>query len=167
MDAATDIKRGFYASWAEVPMDGWRWPNFTPKELSCKCGGRFCRGEYFHDPEFMDQLQALRTEIGAPFVINSARRCRRHNDSPAVGGASRSQHVVAIAVDINLHGHNPVHLARAAVRHGFSGIGFGASFLHLDNRQTRAAFHYPNGKATWLARFGFDPVSRLQQRGAL
>ncbi len=167
VSARPKIAPGFHASWADVDPAGWRWPHFSPKELACKCGGRYCRGEYFHDSEFLDALESMRSDIAAPMVVTSGHRCERHNDSPQVGGASRSMHKIAIAADASLHGHDPARLARAAVRAGFRGIGFGGSFLHMDMRQTRTAFHYPGGQRAWTARFGFDPVRRLQKGWAL
>lgn len=146
-------------------MAGWRWPHFTPKELACKCGGRFCQGEYFHNPEFLDGLEILRSAVGQPLVVTSGRRCVGHN--ARVNGAEQSQHKVAIAGDISLMGHDPADLARHAVRAGFRGIGFGSSFLHLDWRATRTAFHYPDGARRWTDRFGFDPVLQLRRRWVL
>ena len=37
----------------------WRWPHFTPVELACKCH-KHCKGEYFHDPRFLDALESVR-----------------------------------------------------------------------------------------------------------
>lgn len=159
------IPNGFHASWADVDMTAWRWPHFTPKELSCRCGGKHCRGEYFHNPDFLDRLEDLRSWAGSPLTVTSGRRCKGHN--AAVGGATRSQHMLAIATDISLMNHDPLALARSAVRAGFNGIGFGASFVHVDMRATRTAFHYPDGKAAWTKRFGFDPVIRLQRTWSL
>ena len=106
------IPPGFHASWAEVDVAGWRWPHFSPQELACKCG-RHCRGEYFHDEDFLDNLEALRAEVMQPLQITSARRCKAHNR--AVGGASRSQHLLRIAVDISLVGHIRTVLARDCI----------------------------------------------------
>lgn len=161
----SEIARGLHASWAEVNERAWRWPHFTPKELSCKCGGRHCRGEYFHDPDFLDALELLRGRMGRPLVITSGRRCDRHND--AVGGASRSQHKLAVAGDVSQMGHDPVELAREAIAAGFKGIGFGRSFLHLDMRAAFTPFHYPDAEAHWRRLCGFDPVARLKKGGAL
>lgn len=159
------IAPGFHASWADVDPAGWRWPHFTPKELACKCGGRFCRGEYFHDEEFLDGLEATRALVG-PLRLTSARRCERHNAK--VGGASRSQHKLRIAADIDLDGHNPVALARAALKAGFTGIGFGNGFLHVDQRDGRVAWNYSaNAVAFWKRAFGFDPVAKLKAGWAL
>ena len=50
---------------------------------------------------------------------------------------------------------------------GFTGIGFGRTFLHVDMRRKREAFHYPGGQAAWTQRFGFDPAARLDAGGKL
>jgi len=160
-----EIARGLHPSWAEVDETMWRWPHFSAKELSCKCGGRYCRGQYFHNPDFLDGLEAIRGDMGRPLVLTSGRRCERHNR--AVGGAARSQHMIAIAADIELDGHEPVTLARSALQAGFRGIGFGRTFLHVDWRATLTPFHYPNGEAQWTALCGFDPVARLKNGGRL
>ena len=165
MTKTAEIARGLHPSWAEVNEAAWRWPHFAPKELACKCGGRHCRGQYFHNPDFLDALEALRTAMGRPLVVTSGRRCEGHNVT--VGGASRSQHMLAIAVDISLMGHDPRELARQAAAAGFKGVGFGRSFLHLDWRESLTAFHYPDGEAHWRRLFGFDPVARLNARKPL
>ena len=159
--AAGEIARGLHPSWAEVDERLWRWPHFSAKELACKCG-KHCRGEYYHDPDFLDHLEALRAEVMQPLKITSGRRCDRHNT--AVGGASRSQHKLAIAADISLTGHMRQLLARAAVKVGFTGIGFGKSFLHVDQRESRVGWNYtPDAAALWGRAFGFDPVKRLKK----
>lgn len=161
-----EIARGLHPSWAEVDERAWRWPHFSPRELACKCG-RHCRGEYFHDPEFLDNLEALRAEVMQPLKITSGRRCARHNT--AVGGASRSEHKLHIAGDISLNGHMRAVLARAAVKVGFTGIGFGKGFLHVDQRSTtRVAWNYtPDAAALWKSAFGFDPVAKLKRAWSL
>lgn len=165
LNVPPSIAPGFHASWADVDMRGWRWPHFTPKELACRCGGRFCRGEYYHSEVFLDGLETVRVALGRPMTVTSGRRCERHNR--AVGGATRSQHLLAIAADISLMNHDAEFMAVQAVRAGFRGIGFGAGFLHLDWRETRTAFHYLDGKDAWVRRFGFDPVARLQREWRL
>ena len=62
---------------------------------------------------------------------------------------------------------DPVSLARAAVTAGFTGLGFGRTFLHIDRRARRTAFHYPGGKVAWTQRFGFDPVPAFKASGHL
>lgn len=161
------IAAGLYKQAASLGIDAdWRanWPSFKPAEFACHCG-RYCKGEYFHDPAFLDGLQRLRDAMGAPLKINSGRRCALHN--AAVGGAALSMHKQEIAADISLAGHDPVTLARQAIRARFRGLGFGASFLHVDMRSHPTAFHYPGGKAAWTRRFGFDPVQQFKQVGEL
>ena len=164
-----------YPTWRDAPVgDLWRWPHFTARELACRCGGRHCDGEDFHDADFLDALERLRGGQGV-MVVNSGRRCALHN--AAVGGAALSQHKVGVACDVALAGHDPVALARAAVAAGFKGLGFGRSFLHLDARVRPAgwrrpwrvpnAFHYPGAKGAWTARFGFDPALKFASTGAL
>lgn len=156
--------RRLFASWREAQRTlAWRWPHFSPRELACKCGVH-CQGEYVHDEDFLDGLERLR-DVAGPLRISSGRRCALHN--AAVGGAPLSQHKLAIAGDIALAGHDPIALARLAVAAGFTGLGFGRSFLHVDRRAKRAGFHYPGAKAAWIQRFGFDPAVRFKLTGNL
>lgn len=166
MTAGKQIALGLHPSWAEVDESLWRWPHFSPRELACKCG-RHCRGEYFHDPDFLDNLEQLRAEVMQPLQITSGRRCAKHN--AAVGGATRSQHMLRIAVDISLTGHIRTTLARAAVKAGFTGIGFGRNFLHVDQRaEPRVGWNYtPDAAAAWVKAFGFDPVAKLRKAWSL
>lgn len=117
-------------------VNEWRWPNFTPREMAC----RHC-GQGYHWPEFMDKLQALRDEIGAPLRILSAHRCGIHN--ARVGGAPMSEHRL-LAVDIALRGHDRVHLRYVAKTIGFTGFGLYHTFIHLDLGRPR--FWYGPGK---------------------
>jgi zinc D-Ala-D-Ala carboxypeptidase len=132
---------------------GWRWPHFLPKELSCRhCGA-------LPDPldvELLDRLEALRSIIGKPLRVNSGHRCRQHN--LIVGGAAYSQHK-KLAVDVSLHGLDPLKLYTAAVALGFLGIGLGDSFIHLDMRRKidghqpprklTVWYYSPSGKKKW------------------
>jgi zinc D-Ala-D-Ala carboxypeptidase len=107
-----------------------RWPNFTPKELSCKC----C-GEYYHDPSSLDKLQKLRTIINKPIILNSAHRCVDHNAKQP--GASKNSRHLKIAFDISLNNHNPISVLTTALLVEFKAYGIYRSFLHLDNRPTK------------------------------
>ena len=152
------MERGLYLKASAFKPDRWLWPHFTPLELACHCG-KFCGGEYYHDPDFLDALEAVRVRIGLPLRINSARRCALHNAT--VGGAPLSQHRIALAVDIYVAGWGD--RARGALRKealaaGFTGFGYGTNFLHLDRRRltpprTRPAqWDYNNGGMTrWIS----------------
>lgn len=124
----------------------WRWPNFRPQELACKCGGRFCAGAYWHDPIMLDRLQDLRLRVCAPVCIASGHRCALWN--AAVGGAPRSQHK-RIAADIVLAGHDRHELLSAARKAGFAGFGLARTFLHLDCRAHGATWFYQGSQALW------------------
>lgn|GEM_PF-412781 len=129
-----------YSSHRLVSRAGWRWPHFRPDELACRCGGRGCRGAYWHDADFLDALEALRAEMGRPLRINSGHRCAIWN--AVVGGVPNSQHR-RIAVDIAFGKHDRRAMVDAAERLGFTGIGIARSFLHLDRRETPARWTYP------------------------
>ena len=102
----------------------WRWRDFSPHEMACRC----C-GELYPDPDFMDRLQSARDRVGRAFRIHSAHRCNLHN--ARVGGAPLSQHL-KLAVDIGLAGHDR-HALHAALRDaGFRGFGFYQTFIHAD-----------------------------------
>ena len=144
---------GLHARAAATPREGWRWPHFRPAELACRCGGRFCAGEYWHDPVFLDALEAVREAVARPLAVNSGRRCRLHN--AAVGGAPLSLHAHAVAADVSVAGWDGearAGLLAAARAAGFRGIGYGRSFLHLDRRVRPAQWDYAGGgRATWKA----------------
>lgn len=126
--------------------DDRRWPHFSVRELACRCGGRFCGGEYWHAPVFLDGLEAMRAEIGAPLIINSGHRCAGWN--AAVGGAPLSMHK-QIAADIRLAGHDRFRVRDAALAAGFTGLGLARSFLHVDRRARPARWFYPGSETLW------------------
>lgn len=122
-------------------FDGeWRWKNFSPKELSCKC----C-GEYYHDEESLDRLQKAREYSPHIFKINSAHRCVAHNKS--VGGSMHSQHL-KIAFDISIAPfRNKGDLLQYLFMAGFTTFGLYGSFIHTDKREWR--IWYGCDKALW------------------
>ena len=121
-----------------------RWPHFRPAEVACKC----C-GELVVWPEALDALETLRTATNAPLHITSGHRCALHN--ARVGGAPLSMHKT-LAFDIALGAHDPARLARNAHLAGFTGFGFGQTFLHLDTRPHPARWFYgQRSKAKWTS----------------
>ncbi|MEO1642315.1 MAG: D-Ala-D-Ala carboxypeptidase family metallohydrolase [Pseudomonadota bacterium] len=132
---------------AVVALSGaWRWPHFSIRELACRCGGRFCSGSYWHDPDFLDALEVLRAEVGAPLIVTSGHRCPQWN--AAVGGAPLSRHK-RIAVDILLTGHDRFAVRDASLRTGFLGQGLARTFIHLDRRARPATWYYGRSKDRW------------------
>ncbi|MCE2890722.1 MAG: D-Ala-D-Ala carboxypeptidase family metallohydrolase [Aquidulcibacter sp.] len=132
---------------------GWRWPHFTATELSCSCR-KHCKGEYFHDPRFLDALEAMRRDVD-PLIIRSGHRCRAHNT--AVGGVQNSYHAKAIAADIAVTNKDRARILQAAVNAGFTGLGYGRSFFHVDLGPARA-WTYPGALGLWVRALGFDPM---------
>lgn len=129
-----------YRHWRDAPWDDNRWPNFKPYEFAC----RHC-GQYFHDPESLDMLQAARTHANVPFKINSGHRCWRHN--AAVGGAPMSMHK-KIAFDVAVNNSNKRVILMALREAGFTTFGFYGSFVHTDKRRGRKWITNA-GRQTW------------------
>ena len=155
----TDVKapkraKRLFPNVAKFDTKDWRWPHFSARELSCDCN-RHCDGEYYHDPAFLDALEAMRAIVG-PLKINSARRCQGHNR--AIGGARASLHMRTLAADISLIGHRRQDVARAAIKAGFRGIGYGRTFLHVDLGAQRA-WTYVGAMPAWVASLGYNPVT--------
>ena len=113
--------------------------NFTHGEVACKCDGH-CKGAAKISPDLMGRLQQMRDAVG-PIRITSGVRCRKHPESRT---RPTSSHVpndlgdiegkVGHAVDIAAVGsRRRFRLLAAAIAAGFTRIGIGKSFLHLDN----------------------------------
>jgi len=124
--------------------DAARWPHLTPLEIACRC----C-GERVFWPEALDAFTRLRAAINAPLRIDSGHRCALHN--ARVGGAPRSLHK-RLAFDVALQSHDPTQLYAQARGAGFTGFGFGLSFLHLDTRANPAHWFYgQRSKTLWTS----------------
>jgi zinc D-Ala-D-Ala carboxypeptidase len=112
--------------------------SFSRHEFACHCG---CGGTDV-EGELVEHLQELRDLIGQPVIVVSGFRCQAHNT--AVGGATRSQHLLGRAADVRVRAMSPIEIKRLAetidaFRDG--GIGLYSAFVHLDVR--------PNGPARW------------------
>lgn len=122
-----------YKHYQDYPVNRWRWPSFSPREMASKR-----EGELMIDADAMDKLQALRNALGAPMIINSAYRSDAHNK--AVGGAKASQHLTGKAFDVSMTNHTPAAFIAAARRAGFTGIGTypRQNFVHIDTGPARS-----------------------------
>jgi hypothetical protein len=121
-----------------------RWPHFSPRKIACPC----C-GEVVIWPEALDALERLRAAMDAPLVITSGHRCALHN--ARVGGAPLSLHK-KLAFDVALAAHDPARLFALARTAGFSGFGFGQTFLHLDTRARPARWFYGSrSRSQWTS----------------
>ncbi len=125
-----------------------RWPHFAPAEIACRC----C-GELYIWPQALDALERLRLAMNAPLRIDSGHRCALHN--ARVGGAPLSLHK-KLAFDVALGRHDPARLAAAARAGGFTGFGYGQTFLHLDTRARPAHWFYGQRSRTKWASSGIS-----------
>lgn len=132
-----------YSHYTEVDLSSWVWPSFSFRgdpRLYCPC----C-GEYYHDPNSLDMLQAARDIVGRPFHLTSGHRCNIHN--ARVGGRPLSMHKM-LALDISLRGHNLLELRTGLVHAGFTTFGYYGSFIHTDKRVGRT-WYSKSGRKRW------------------
>ncbi len=106
--------------------------NFTWSEFTCNCGKEH---EHKISGNLVEMLQELRDSIGCAIHVNSAYRCKEHNET--VGGKPNSQHVEGTAADIEVPQMTLVTVALHAAKIGFIGIGLYDTFLHLDVRENK------------------------------
>jgi uncharacterized protein YcbK (DUF882 family) len=102
--------------------------NFFLREFECKDGSN----QVVLHSELLRRLQALRTAIGKPIVINSGYRNATHNK--AVGGSPNSYHLRGMAADIRVAGMTPKALAEAARKAGFKSVIVYSTYIHVDVR---------------------------------
>lgn len=115
---------------------------FSHAELACR-GTNCCGGVVRLHSGFLEALDALRVEYGAPMALTSGCRCLAHNMN--VGGHPRSLHVSdkeqhpgmqgTLAVDVRVSSAAEAHrLGMLAMNRGWSvGVPRGG-FIHLDRR---------------------------------
>ena len=113
------------------------WPNFTFRELACKCGKCSPDSGRHISPELMQQVQTLRDRCGFPFEISSAYRCAKHPSE--AGKAKPGTHNKGLAIDILVSGTQAHRLLKEAMAMtAFTGIGVSQKgdhhrrFIHLD-----------------------------------
>lgn len=102
-----------------------------------------CCNEGGLDAGFMAQLLRFLAFTGlGELVSTSGYRCPKHN--LAVGGTLASRHIIGHALDLRAPTvHLKTIILDAAHKAGINGIGLGASFLHLDDREIPAKWTYP------------------------
>jgi hypothetical protein len=89
------------------------------------------------DINFIHTLDAIRKNVGFPLIISSGYRTPEHNEK--VGGVLNSAHTKGKAADIREG--NPdkqLKIALAAAKFGIKRIGFGNTFIHLDNDHSKS-----------------------------
>ena len=101
---------------------------FTVDEFNCQY-----TGENQMDPEFMEKVDKLREHCGFPFVITSGYRSPDHplEATKEIPGT----HAQGIAADIKITSSaHRYSIIKAALEHGFTGLGVAGDFIHLDTR---------------------------------
>lgn len=111
-------------------------PNFSRRELDCRCGCTTPQGVAMNLAELARSLEAMRGKAGAPLGISSGYRCPQHNRR--VGGVEGSQHTQGIAADVTSKTLSPARLKRAAEAvpaFADGGIGTYKTWVHVDTRK--------------------------------
>lgn len=119
----------------------WPYKYFTRVEMECRgfkkgdcsCGGGLPR------LELMERLEALREDVGIPFVIISGYRCPEYNVRVSRSGLDGA-HTRGLAADLRIAGRDVFTIVAKAIEHGFTGIGLNqrtgslwtGRSLHLD-----------------------------------
>lgn len=71
---------------------------------------------------------------GRPIRVTSVYRCVKHNSSPTVKGAKGSKHLLGQAADCAIKKIDQEEFIKLAKECGFTGIGIGQTFVHIDVR---------------------------------
>lgn len=101
---------------------------FTLQEFACQH-----TGENEMNTAFIEKLDLLRRNCGFPLVITSGYRSPDH--PLEVVKEKGGMHTKGIAADLRVRGGvQRSKLVREAIKLGFSGIGVGKSYCHVDGR---------------------------------
>lgn len=112
--------------------------NFRLEEFESRDGLPFPDEVIYNVQELAHNLQIIRNEIKVPIQINSGYRSPSHNK--AIGGASKSQHLLGKAADIVVHEMSPDKVRDVILRlmkNGqiqSGGLKAYGSFTHYDIR---------------------------------
>lgn len=119
--------------------------NFSLSEFKCRDGSDVPEDLLPNIQLLADNLQVLRDHIGKPIRVISGYRSPPYNRK--IGGAKRSQHMVAKAGDIKVSGMTPkevkeviVQLIKEGKMHS-GGIGLYTTFTHYDVRGRNARWY--------------------------
>ena len=107
--------------------------HFSYSEVRCKCG---CGLMNMH-LKLMLKVEEAREIAGIPFVISSGSRCPTRNKLE--GGTDTSSHLRGFALDIEVHSSSDrLIILTSLLLVGFSRIGIGTNFIHVDNDATKS-----------------------------
>lgn len=115
---------------------------FTEEELSRVThpteGVEGLKASTYYSPLLLTMLDDLRHRAGIPVLLTSGYRCSEYNKK--IGGSPTSSHLKGLAMDISCSdtSHRFLYI-RAAIAAGFTRIGIGKTYLHLDIDQSKPA----------------------------
>ena len=119
--------------------------NFSVSEFRCRDGSDVPPELQDNVQLLADNLQVLRDQLGKPIRIISGYRSPAYNRK--IGGARRSQHMLAKAADIKVAGMTPAEI-KAAIEELIAegkmkkgGIGLYQTFAHYDVRGRNARWY--------------------------
>ena len=124
--------------------------NFRLSEFKCKDGTDVPDDLRENVQLLCDNLQVLRDHIGKPIRVISGYRSPKYNRR--IGGAKRSQHMLAKAADIKVTGMSPSEVKAEIVKlikEGkmmSGGIGLYTTFTHYDVRGRNARWYGKGAK---------------------
>jgi uncharacterized protein YcbK (DUF882 family) len=110
--------------------------DFNVIEFACHDGTAVPQNLLCNVQSLAEQLQVLRDDAGVPILIMSGYRTKEHNRK--VGGATRSQHLLAKAGDLvtktltpkQLHARIEKLIKAGKMKNG--GLGLYKTFVHYD-----------------------------------
>lgn len=122
-------------SWGEFLKD-------TQEELAFYVSsGELTPAKLANIEQLAKRLEGVRKELGGrPITITSGWRSEKRNK--AAGGASKSQHLLGRAADIVVAGMTPKAVQAKLESTWTGGMGYGATFTHLDTRIQKVRFSY-------------------------
>ena len=124
--------------------------NFELDEFACNDGTAVPDDLMGNVTELAKNLQVLRDHIKRPIIVISGYRTKRYNTR--IGGARRSQHMLAKAADIKVPGLSPStvkDIIVSLIKSGHmksGGIGLYTTFTHYDIRGRNARWYGKGAK---------------------
>jgi uncharacterized protein YcbK (DUF882 family) len=124
--------------------------NFNLNEFKCKDGSPV-PDELIENTQLLcENLQVLRNHINKPIRVISGYRSPKYNRR--IGGAKKSQHMVAMAADIKVTGMSPAEVKAAIIelikdgKMMKGGVGLYKTFTHYDVRGRNARWYGKGAK---------------------
>ena len=119
--------------------------NFHLSEFRCKDGTPVPNEFLDNVKKLAENLQVLRDHIGKPIRVISGYRSPSYNKR--IGGARRSQHMLATAADVKVTGMSPVEIKEIITllieedKMDSGGVGLYKTFTHYDIRGRNARWY--------------------------